>query len=1583
MPQTVNREITDTFITWVRNAILPVLQDSDVPFVSWSQLQLQLIDWADEQCRRFLSGGSIDCFADVNTLLVKFSQYWKDHEVDFLMVYPDAREWEQDQKEYLPFCIFELLLDDLTGSKDRLRAKMIRPFDRQRIRSNAYELAYYLLNLRQRMAEDTPIGDQPRLTHMLKVHSQARLRPRRNINFFDGIKNYLTDIQHRDLVFQEWGVIQSPEGRDWLLEVWGKFLDRIGINEVAPFQLNCFRTLLDSALLKDGDSAPVMITAGTGFGKTEAFLFPILFYSTVNLLRQSHQKYGPDALLVYPRIDLCNNQLERYVYYAYHLKRSILSSNLTEQILTYKPQEMFRVALGHSGTNEDGPDPFKISCPICHYEGIDGEIRLRKPDGAYYSVPFCKENENDHQVKDFLIPALNQYNPGRFTVSISTIDTLHNRLMDLHGRKTLWKKSTHLPRFIVLDEIHIYEGQVGSHVSNLARRLKVYLKNIKGNDGQMFPNPCPPIFIGASATVGNPTEVGSAIFGVSSTQMERRVLVPSEEETEPLGREYIYLLKTPPIRETHDINNGRLRPRVVSEQASLLQALMAFWHAMRKTGGQEAKYRLLTFVDSIDSVWRITKNLDDAEFNPGKRLFQFRTPRGRWDKTVAPSGNANCPKFILREPCEVPPHQFFERCGIYQQGECWWSMGNSPDRYIRSMRIVGRISGSTRRSPNFPDNDISQWDCMVATSTLEVGFDHPELIATAQFKAPPSPASFQQRKGRGGRGTEDFPLTLMVLGNSPGDLFAFKNEQRYFSPTEEDLKILFDAKNQFIRNQHALSAIFDFMGWQGLTEMSESIHKICDLNSAIGLLNQPRHRDTLDNWMTALYSGDGLSREDCKKLVSQCLEQIKQAIVPVHGLPGRIQNSLDLFQRKMIPPEWRINLQTEIRAGRASDGEKQSYLVLEAAEKWVKRFEGKNYQYLHPSDYFNNLPIDNLGQSRDPRWVVPSTFIPNPLGGMISVERIGPQGAVNVSESKLQTLASFLPGGFKHRWSFLLWRGEWNAVPNHPRCADVSDLVRNAEEIGTLEEKLSGRPIPPALSGFNPQTTHLCNPRTLQVQVVPVDQNGRTNLSLTADRSRVKSPDDPPGSGIPLSCEPSASAQTYDLIVKSEENNPINIDGPSLGVDSLQFGGNELLRLFYSNLVSCYPRAVPNRPPRASLSINLKFHDHDNDRPVIPTVRLHTQGLTLKGTITLEEIQTKMTRCQDVITFEEHYWRLVYRYIWRKAFLETNADSNPKIGFSFDCIKILKALQFMDFRTQVTQNLPIRDINENEIISVFRESQNLCDKMGFDLFDSEATGDIACEDNWGWWRDEILIPARNNMAEEITASFVQSFAMAISRDIADKTNTNLDLIKTSSETYRQDQDAHYSFYACIYDNIEGGNGTTDSYIKSLEMQINLEDICSTKKQCDTSKDEQAILDLLKDRSYTADTLYSAAQSPNLLKERGLSEQALFKFARLASSPSITAFYQGVAESYTNLKNILKKVPGEEVLSCHLEERPIADPRGKQLYEQFKIPRGGISKLIPMIAEILPLCLGSCPDCLGDSRLSFEKGESIISDRTLI
>lgn len=1581
MTVVVTKDVSAHFAEWVTQgcthnspeSILDILKSNKVareyPNIHWAKLQLFIIDKADQQCSRALRSGSLDFFADIGQLYSDFSRHWNKHQLDFFAVYPEAQAtWDTAQLEYLPQCLFELLLDDLTGSEDRTKARMIRPYDRQRIRSNAYELAHYLLNLRQRMDAKAAIIEQPRLTHMLKVHSKERNRPKRDIRFHDAIRNYLLDIRYKKLASDGWEIIQQPQGRDWLLEVWGDFLNRIDIKEIAPFQWKCFENLLDSALLEDGCPEPIMIVAGTGFGKTEAFLFPILFYATINLLRQRLRSFGPDAILVYPRIDLCNNQLERYLWYAYCLKESVNSSPKTAAILEYIPIEMFRASLGHSGAKAEDDsrgEPFMVECPICKAAKQEGFIKLRKPPGPFSLTPYCTTNENGHEVKQCLLPELSRRAPGRFTIAITTVDTLHRRLMDLHGRQTLWKRSQFLPRFIVLDEIHIYQGQTGSHVANLARRLKIYLKNIRVADNNRQANPRPPIFVGASATIGNPQEVASAIFGVSKATTHNRILKPDESESEPFGTEYAYLLKTPPIREIQDDNNGRNRSRVVSEQASLLQALMVFWHAMKKT---PSKRRVLTFVDSIDSVWRITRNLDDAENDTARRLrlYQFRIPRGRWDYNLMISSSNNCPKFASKEICEAPPHQFFERCGIYQHGECWWSMGTSPEDFLRPMQVVARISGFTRAPRNFPrGQNLDQWDCMVATSTLEVGFDHSELIATAQFKAPPNPASFQQRKGRGGRGMEDIPLTLMVLGNSPGDLFAFKHEQRYFEPTSEDLKIQFDAKNQFIRNQHVLSAVYDFLGWQGITELSPEIYERCHVRSALAHLYE--YREDLNNWITDLYSNDGLTRGECIKLVTQCLDQMEQSVVNLNrDFPG-IYNSLELFQKEIIPPDWRFNLQHKIEQGNGNSIDVKTLVVLQAAERWTK-------PYLHPPDYYNDLPINENGLPRDPSWVVPRTFIPSPIGGTITVQGVGVNGTITETEPKLQTLANYLPGGYKHRWRFDLWYGEWLPVPNQDNCADISNLSRDADYLGTLQDRLVNRPTPSILGGFNPQETHLVNPRTIRVQ------SGQETFHLSLDRTRVKNANDGPG-GIPLSREPSSAAQTYDLIVDQTDNSvPISLIGNPFGVQSVQFGEKDLLRLFYCNLVNCYPSAL-GRTPLPPLSIKLKFYDREKSRHTIPTVKLHTQGISLEGALSQSDIQQKVDQCKTAGTYEEHFWRLVYRLLWREVFLNRNLPGF-NIDFSFDCIKILKCLRFLDFLTHLVQGPPLESLLETEIASLFSEGQKLSAEFHFDLFEGEnAIASIPkC---WNNLKDNILLLARSELFTEIAESFAESLAMAVRRDVADKTNTNLDLIKTSVETYESGFGRAYTFRACVYDNIEGGNGTTSSYIDRIGRSMSLETICSKQKLCDTDLDERAILELLQDQSLDADMLYSFARTSGELQKRGLSEQATFKVSHLIASPAITAFYQGATENYQTLRNLLQREPGEEELACYLKERPIADPRGNQLFEQFKTHRGGISELIPRISEIMPLCHGSCPDCLGDSRLSFEKGEKIIPDRYLL
>ena len=65
------------------------------------------------------------------------------------------------------------------------------------------------------------------------------------------------------------------------------------------------------------------------------------------------------------------------------------------------------------------------------------------------------------------------------------------------------------------------------------------------------------------------------------------------------------------------------------------------------------------------------------------------------------------------------------------------------------------------------------------------------------------------------------------------------------------------------------------------------------------------------------------------------------------------------------------------------------------------------------------------------------------------------------------------------------------------------------------------------------------------------------------------------------------------------------------------------------------------------------------------------------------------------------------------------------------------------------------------------------------------------------------------------------------------------------------------------------------------------------------------------------------------------------------------------------------------------ERPPADPRARALVDRFADAQGGLSQLVARAAEVIPQCVGSCGDCLGDARPSLSQGDVAFADRTLL
>lgn len=162
---------------------------------------------------------------------------------------------------------------------------------------------------------------------------------------------------------------------------------------------------------------PTLITTGTGSGKTEAFLYPILDH----VLRARRAGVtGMKALILYPMNALANDQAKR----------------LTELLATREELAGITAALY---TGQEGKPRTKVTA-----EGLitdRGIIRDSAPD------------------------------------LLLTNYKMLDQLLLRHEDQRLWQQSATSLQYLVLDEFHTYDGAQGTDVAMLLRRLGLALKS--------------------------------------------------------------------------------------------------------------------------------------------------------------------------------------------------------------------------------------------------------------------------------------------------------------------------------------------------------------------------------------------------------------------------------------------------------------------------------------------------------------------------------------------------------------------------------------------------------------------------------------------------------------------------------------------------------------------------------------------------------------------------------------------------------------------------------------------------------------------------------------------------------------------------------------------------------------------------------------------------------------------------------------------------------------------------------------------------------------------------------------------------
>ena len=634
-----------------------------------------------------------------------------------------------------------------------------------RLRSRAAELAREVRYVKQRFRE----GDanrRPFLVRSLKVRFQDRDRPTRVTSLRQTLDEVSSHFPTAHPAAQVFDALHATLAERWKVD------DPL----LAAFQARGFGHLVPS-WFGLSDQKSMVITADTGSGKTEAAVLPIIAAASIDALEGTR---GTRAVLVYPRVRLANNQAQRLAGYLAALTQQAGMPQLTLGLQSGEVPSSFPPPDWVEELWEPiGPGRYLFPFFGCPEGTCDGQLVLTATDD---------DREPDH---------LNCQSCGWFfggwigskrglgkastSLWVTTTESLHGWLHSQWRGRLFGDPGTGFdpPRALLADEIHLYSHVHGAQVGYAFRRL---LARARVN----APRGGAPLAIGMSATLGEPERIWEALCGYRSTVVIR----PEEDEREPnpRSREYFYFVQ-PEVES---------RGKDIAGASTTIQSLMCLAHGMRRRTGEHGGYRAVAFLDSIDKVKRLHSDYLDAERN--NRLARLRTEL--FDQETPETERR-------RECCGTP-----DSCSRFLDGECWFFAARDPFQetahgaYRRGQGLevspAPVFSGTSGRV----DDQIRRSDVLFATSTLEVGFDDPDMALVYQHYAPLNPASFVQRKGRAGRGADDRPITGTTLSAySPRDTWFFRKPERMFD--SEQFQVPLNMANFFIRRGQLLSVLFD------------------------------------------------------------------------------------------------------------------------------------------------------------------------------------------------------------------------------------------------------------------------------------------------------------------------------------------------------------------------------------------------------------------------------------------------------------------------------------------------------------------------------------------------------------------------------------------------------------------------------------------------------------------------------------------------------------------------------------------------------------------------------------------------------
>jgi hypothetical protein len=529
--------------------------------------------------------------------------------------------------------------------------------------------------------------------------------------------------------------------------------------QLADFQLEATVGILKS--LSTSQNAGFVVSAATSGGKSLAFYLPVLSWVADNALIGDH---WVKAIALYPRNELLKDQLS--------------SAYATSRLLDSRQQKMGRrpITVGaYFGSVPNSTASFKrqgdfsikqwkatnlgFTCPFIRCPKCDGSVRWLKTDiAANKEVLNCESTQCGYVTPpDTLRLTRDSLNSNPPDILLTTTEMM-NRHMSNAEHWGLFGIRTRPPRVMLLDEIHTNEGSSGANAAILIRRWR------------HLTNASPIVFVGLSATLADPRTFFSVLTGLTENQVIS--VEPQPQNIDSRGAEYMIALRSDPTTG--------VSPLSTTIQTIMLMRRMLDAKNIISDGviGQ----RLFAFTDKLDVLNRLYDDFRDAE---GRDNYKSRN--------YNPMALAT-----LRRP-NPNTQNFRQRDGA---GQIWWSPQAIGHNLIGDEQLtVGRTAS---QDPGVDDRDV-----IIATASLEVGFNDPTVGAVVQHKAPNGAATFLQRKGRAGRTDVMRPYTVVVLSDFGRDRIAYLSYDQLFSPVVKTVNL--PIKNRYVLRMQATYALIDWI----------------------------------------------------------------------------------------------------------------------------------------------------------------------------------------------------------------------------------------------------------------------------------------------------------------------------------------------------------------------------------------------------------------------------------------------------------------------------------------------------------------------------------------------------------------------------------------------------------------------------------------------------------------------------------------------------------------------------------------------------------------------------------------------------